>query len=82
MREFDLFVNGEWVRPEKEAWIDNVNPATGEVFCRVRAAGEKEVEEALRGAYEARKSWGHSLAKEREAILLKGRRRKVYTVAD
>lgn len=71
MREFDLFVNGEWICPEREAWIDNVNPATGEVFCRVSAAGEKEVEEALRGAYEARKSWGRSLAKEREAILLK-----------
>ena len=50
MREFDLFVNGEWICPEREAWIDNVNPATGEVFCRVSAAGEKEVEEALRGA--------------------------------
>lgn len=71
MREFDLFVNGEWVKPEKEAWIENVNPATGEVFCRVSAAGEKEVEEALQGACLAGKSWGRSLAKEREAILLK-----------
>ncbi len=71
MRTFDLFLNGKWVRPEKEVWIDNVNPATGEVFCRVAAAGEKEVEEALQGAYEARKAWGKTLAKEREKILLR-----------
>lgn len=71
MREFDLFVNGEWVRPEKENWIENKNPADGKVFCRVCAAGEREVEDALAGAYEARKSWGRTLAKERERILLK-----------
>lgn len=71
MRTFDLFLNGKWVKPKKEVWIDNVNPATGEVFCRVAAAGEKEVEEALQGAYEARKAWGKTLAKEREKILLR-----------
>jgi acyl-CoA reductase-like NAD-dependent aldehyde dehydrogenase len=71
MRTFDLFVNGRWVKPEKEAWIDNVNPATGQVFCRVAAAGEKEVEEAIQGAYEAQKSWKKTLAKEREKILLR-----------
>lgn len=71
MREFDLFINGEWVRPKEENWIENKNPATGEVFCRVCAAGKQEVEAALAGAYAARKSWGKTLAKERERILLK-----------
>ena len=71
MPEFDLFINGEWVRPKEENWIENKNPATGEVFCRVCAAGKQEVEAALAGAYAARKSWGKTLAKERERILLK-----------
>ena len=71
MRIYDLFVNGRWIQPETAAWIENVNPATGEVFCRVPQAGPKEVEDALAGAYEARKSWGKTLAKEREKILLR-----------
>ncbi len=71
MKEFDLFLNGEWVKPAKGGWIVNTNPATGESFCKVAAAGEEEVEAALAGAYEAKKQWGRSLAKERERILLK-----------
>lgn len=71
MRIYDLFVNGRWIQPETTSWIENVNPATGEVFCRVPQAGPKEVEDALAGAYEARKRWGKTLAKEREKILLR-----------
>lgn len=71
MQTYKLFLNGDWAEPEQENWIEDVNPATGEVFAHVCAAGEKEVELALEGAYQAKKAWGKSLAKEREKILLK-----------
>ena len=71
MQTYKLFLNGDWAEPEQKSWIEDVNPATGEVFAHVCTAGEKEVELALEGAYQAKKTWGKSLAKEREKILLK-----------
>ena len=58
MQTYKLFLNGNWAEPEQKSWIEDVNPATGEVFAHVCTAGEKEVELALEGAYQAKKNLG------------------------
>jgi vanillin dehydrogenase len=71
MKEYKLFIDGEWVASSSRTILDDMNPATGEVFARVHQASPADLERAIAAAYRAREAWGNSLAKEREAILLK-----------
>ena len=71
MREYKLFIGGEWVGHTDGSVDDNVDPATGKPFCRVHKAGLADVEKALAAAHAASKDWGATLANQREAILLK-----------
>ncbi|MGI5936221.1 MAG: aldehyde dehydrogenase family protein [Oscillospiraceae bacterium] len=71
MREFRLFIGGEWVPTVTGKVIDDINPANGSVFARVHTAGPEEVEAAIASAYAARMTWAETLPEEREKILLK-----------
>ena len=71
MKEYLLYIGGRWVPTESGAVIDDINPATGEVFAKIHTAGAKEVEAAISAAFAAHRAWGSSLAEERERVLLK-----------
>lgn len=71
MKEYKLFIDGEWVASSTGTLLDDMNPATGEVFGRVHQASADDLERAIAAAYRAREGWGNTLAKERETILLK-----------
>ncbi|MBX3702746.1 MAG: aldehyde dehydrogenase family protein [Steroidobacteraceae bacterium] len=49
--------SGSWHADDRAPLIDSVNPATGEVIARVRAAGERDYERVLASASEAFGSW-------------------------
>ncbi|MDE2240534.1 MAG: aldehyde dehydrogenase family protein, partial [Rhodospirillales bacterium] len=68
---YKLFIDGEWVRSQRNSVADDFNPATGELFARVQQAGAEEVERAISAAHKAAQSWGASLVAEREGLLLK-----------
>lgn len=71
MKEYKLFIDGEWVQSSSGTILDDLNPATGEVFERVHQASAEDLERAIAAAYRARETWGATLANEREAILLR-----------
>jgi acyl-CoA reductase-like NAD-dependent aldehyde dehydrogenase len=71
MKEYKMFIGGEWIASSGNTIIEDTNPATGKVFARVHHASETDVERAIAAAYGARQAWGNSLAKERETVLLK-----------
>ena len=71
MKEYKLFIGGEWVPSSGGVIADNIDPATGKAFARVHQATLDDLEKALAAADRAGESWGKSLASEREAILLK-----------
>ncbi len=71
MKEYKLFIGGQWVPTVSGKIIDDINPADDSVFAKVHTAGPKEVESAIASAYAARKAWAESLPEEREKILLK-----------
>ncbi|CAI09178.1 probable phenylacetaldehyde dehydrogenase [Aromatoleum aromaticum EbN1] len=71
MKEYKLFIDGEWVGSSTETILDDLNPATSEVWGRVHQASAADLERAIAAAYRARESWGNTLANEREAILLR-----------
>jgi acyl-CoA reductase-like NAD-dependent aldehyde dehydrogenase len=71
MKECKLFIDGEWVPSSTNTVLDDINPATGEVYARVHQASAADLERAIAAAYRAKDSWGSTLANQRETILLK-----------
>ena len=65
-KRYGLFINGEFVTPEKGRYFDTINPANEEKLSRVADASEADVDKAVRAAREAyRTTWGRMKAAER-----------------
>ena len=65
-KRYGLFINGEFVAPEKGRYFDTVNPATEEKLSRVADASDADVDKAVKAAREAyRTTWGRMKPAER-----------------
>ncbi len=65
-KRYGLFINGEFVAPEKGKYFDTVNPATEEKICRVAEGTEADIDKAVKAAREAyQTSWGRMKPAER-----------------
>ena len=65
-KRYGLFIDGEFVAPEKGRYFDSINPATEEKLSRVAEAGPADVDKAVRAAREAyRKTWSKMKPAER-----------------
>ena len=65
-KQYDLFINGKFVKPNSGKYFDTINPATEEKISSIAEANEKDVDSAVkaaRGAYD--KTWSKMPAKER-----------------
>jgi aldehyde dehydrogenase (NAD+) len=63
---YGLFINGDFVAPEKGKYFDTINPATEEKLSRVAEASDADVDKAVKSAREAyRTSWGRMKPAER-----------------
>ena len=70
MREYQLFINGEY-RAATSGKVDEcINPATGEVYARVHQANIEDAHLALDAAWDAFQSWKRIGPSEREKIIL------------
>ena len=65
------YIGGKEWRSEGQPIEEDINPYTGEPLTRVHLATTDDIQQALSAAEEAQKSWGKTLVKEREAVLLK-----------
>jgi aldehyde dehydrogenase (NAD+) len=65
-QEYNLFINGSWVKPAEGKSFDTYNPATEKKIARVSEAGQKDVDAAVRAARNAYEgAWGRMPARER-----------------
>ncbi len=65
-KRYGLFINGDFVAPEKGRYFDTINPATEEKLARVADASEADVDKAVKAARKAYAGpWGRMKAKER-----------------
>jgi hypothetical protein len=64
-----LFIDGTWVNSSLHSTIKDIDPSTGKLYAWVEQAGMDETEQAIATAHRASKTWGSSLAAEREAVL-------------
>jgi betaine-aldehyde dehydrogenase len=77
------YIGGRFVASTSGEAFDDVDPATGEVLCRVEAAGDPEVEQAIAAAQAGFAAWSALTGAERgrmlqrAASLLRARNREI-----
>ena len=71
MNDLTNFIGGKHVPPASGAYLENVDPATGEVYGRVPASGVSDVDAAVAAAAAAFPAWAATSAAERSEILLR-----------
>lgn len=63
------YIGGRYIDNPSLPLVDNLNPATGEVICRVQQAGEAEVQLAIETARKGFEVWSAMTGAERGRIL-------------
>ncbi|OBQ56688.1 aldehyde dehydrogenase [Tamlana sp. s12] len=71
IKDYQLFINGEWRTSTSGETIDIVSPSTEEVVARVQNGTAEEANEALEAADKAQKEWKKLPARQRAELLYK-----------
>ena len=70
IKNFKMFVNGEWVQSETGKTIETLNPENNEVWATVPEASAKDVDKAVRAAQNAfENSWANLHPRDRAKYL-------------
>lgn len=65
-KQYELFINGKFVKPNSGKYFDTINPATEEKISSIAEANDKDVDSAVKAARNAYdKTWSRMPAKER-----------------
>ena len=71
MNKIENYINGQLIAPISGEFLDNFNPATGEVYALIPDSDEKDVELAVEAAKKAFLIWSKMSAESRHDILMK-----------
>ncbi|MFM1932131.1 MAG: hypothetical protein RL226_1434 [Bacteroidota bacterium] len=71
MKRILNYINGVLVPPQGDAWLENINPATGEVYGFIPNSDAADVEAAYQAAQNAFAGWSTTPYTERSRILTK-----------
>ena len=71
MKRIDHFIGGQFVAPASNAFLDDVDPATGIVHAQLPDGDERDVSRATEAAERAFPEWSRAPAQERSRILLR-----------
>ena len=71
MQKIQNFINGEYCDPQSGNWLDNYNPATGEVYSQVADSEAMDVILAIQSANKAFEKWKKTSVEDRAEILMK-----------
>ena len=71
MKRILNYINGSYVAPKSNEWIDNYNPSNGEVYGQIPNSGTEDVEAAYQAAKAAFPSWSNTTLEERSNTLHK-----------
>ena len=69
MNQIKNYINGEFVNPIQNQWIDNYNPSNGAIYSQIPNSSSEDVEMAYQAAQEAFDSWSNSTLATRSKIL-------------
>ena len=71
MIKLQNFINGNYIAPISDAYIDNYEPATGQVYSLIPDSDDRDVELAVEAAEKAFPIWSNMSNEERSKILVK-----------
>ncbi|MFY0603550.1 MAG: aldehyde dehydrogenase [Flavobacteriaceae bacterium] len=63
------YINGEFLPPIANNWVDNYNPSNGEIYGQIPNSGKEDVAKAYKAAAAAFPSWSNTTLDERSHIL-------------
>ncbi|MBT7878948.1 MAG: aldehyde dehydrogenase family protein [Gammaproteobacteria bacterium] len=66
-----LYINGQWVASNSNDTIKVTDPSTEEICGEVPSGNDDDINAAIAAAKEAFKTWGHSSAADRSALIKK-----------
>jgi len=70
-KKYDNFIGGDWVKPKKGQYFENLTPITGETVCEVSRSTEEDIEAALDAAHKAKTAWGETSPAGRADVLFR-----------
>ena len=65
------YINGQFVNPVSNDWLDNYCPANGKVYGQIPNSSKEDVDMAYKSAKNAFKSWSNTSFEERSSIMLR-----------
>ncbi len=65
------YINGKFMLPIANGWIDNYNPSNGEVYGQIPNSSKEDVENAYIAAKSAFPIWSQTTLEERSRLLIK-----------
>jgi aminomuconate-semialdehyde/2-hydroxymuconate-6-semialdehyde dehydrogenase len=65
------FLNGEFAAPVSREYLDNLNPATGEVYSQTPDSDERDVNVAVEAAERAFPKWSNTPGEQRSRVLMR-----------
>jgi acyl-CoA reductase-like NAD-dependent aldehyde dehydrogenase len=71
MKEYGLYINGEWIKSDSGKTFPTTNPATGEILATFQVGTQKDVDKAIAAAEKAFPRWKKFPPPKRGEILLK-----------
>ena len=71
MQKIQNYINGQFVNPIQDNWIDNYNPSIGQVYGQIPNSTKGDVENAYEAAANAFPKWSNTTLEERSKILSK-----------
>ena len=71
MQKIENYINGELTVPSSAEYLDNVEPATGQVYSLIPQSNQDDLELAVKAAENAKESWAEMPAEARSNLLLK-----------
>lgn len=69
--QLENFIDGEFIHPSKVLYIDNINPASGEVYGQIPNSSDIDIQIAVDAAKLAFSSWSKTSAESRFKLLNK-----------
>lgn len=71
MEQLKNYINGELIEPVSKKYLDNYEPATGEVYSLIPDSDERDVQLAFAAAKNAFETWSKTSLENRMLILMK-----------
>ena len=65
------YINGVYLDPISNEWLENFNPSNGEVYSKIANSDAQDVEKAYQAAKTAFPKWSNTTIDERSKILMK-----------